>query len=405
MRTFKLALGLAALLCLGASLGAPETLTATSGSDITHFDLGNRDFVRGDYLAAIAEYRQEVAQTPASPWATEARFLIGEALVKLGRYQEAVAAYRDVLAAAPQWDRRGEVWYALGAAHAALLQWAEAAAAYREATAVETTSDTAALANLALGGLYLDATSPVYSPQQAVTRFRVAAVTADPQAAAAARVGLAQAFLAVGRVSDAMLEASAMAEHAPTPGLRQAARMVLASAYTARREFDRAAALLAEPGALQPAPQASNRSQVLDVQSFNQAANMQLRQQGALLNLLGAPTMRASARQMSFDEKTGRLSLSQEVRIVRGPVVITADRGTADLAREQVSCEGNVRLETERVVLTADRADVDYRTGEAHLSGRVRLVKNPGAPNEQVSVTEALTYSLGGEAARASGGK
>jgi tetratricopeptide (TPR) repeat protein len=103
--------------------------------------IGYVNFLKGDYVAAIAAYQEALARNPRYALGY---FRLSEALFAVGRDEEAVRALKQTLGLVPN---DVAVHYRLGLAYFKLRQKDKAAAAFRDVVRIAPDSEQARLAN------------------------------------------------------------------------------------------------------------------------------------------------------------------------------------------------------------------------------------------------------------------
>jgi len=116
------------VICLGLA-----TATARGDAESDHFNFAQGLFVQRDYRSAMEEYEGFLRGYPKSERVGEARYRLAECLFRLKMHKEAVTAYKAALAQKLGTGQSALAWYNLGRAHVALKQAEPAAAAFRQA--------------------------------------------------------------------------------------------------------------------------------------------------------------------------------------------------------------------------------------------------------------------------------
>ena len=105
-------------------LAAPALLVTAAHDDRDLFEEAERQYLAGSYQVALSRFQELVDQHPLSPYAADARFRSGVALVRLGRYSDAAPVLEALQGEAATVDRlrTAPFWLAIALFHQSELE-------------------------------------------------------------------------------------------------------------------------------------------------------------------------------------------------------------------------------------------------------------------------------------------
>jgi TolA-binding protein len=250
-------------------------------------------------------------------------------------------------------------------------KWAEAIEALKQLIHAGRKPSLLPGAHYALANLYCEPANPAKDFSQARWHFaHVTQTYPKTNLAIASRLGVGQCFLAQGNPNEAVATAEAVLREYPNSSWSAAARALLATSYATLGDWNRAS---------QEYQVVFDPSNVINVTRSQQAApafwNSNTMQNGA--NFLQPPSaaLRVTADSMQYSTSHNKVIYTGNVRITRGALTVTADRGEAAVQRRVVTCQGTVRLTDQRgAVITGDALEINFTDGRATMRGDAKAV-------------------------------